>query len=133
MLCRALAAVAALTLAAPAAAAEGTPLKDVERVREGIIAVGMALKIEEQCEGIDARRLRGLLFLQGLKSHAEDLGYSAADIDAYLSDREEEMRLRAIATDRLAALGAVEGDPASYCAAGRAEIARESQVGRLLR
>lgn len=109
------------------------PLKDVAHVRDGIIAVGIAIEIGDKCGSIEARYLRGLGFLDGLKDHAAGLGYSQAEIDAYIDDDAEKDRLEAVARQQLADLGAVPGDGASYCAVGAAQIAAGTQVGQLLR
>ena len=109
------------------------PLKDVAYVRDGIIAVGIAYEIGDKCGAIEARFLRGLGFLQGLKDHAAGLSYTDAEIDAYIDDDAEKDRLEAVARQQLAELGAVAGDEASYCAVGEAQIAAGTQVGRLLR
>lgn len=109
------------------------PLKDVQRVRDGIIHVGMAYEISEKCDSIRARTFRGISFLQSLKSHAESLGYSDAQIEAYIYDDAEKDRLEAIARGELARLGIVEGDEATYCAVGRSQIAANTRVGWLLR
>lgn len=122
----------AVVLAAAPASAQ-TPLKDVAYVRDGIIHVGMAYEISEQCGAISARLFRGLGFLQSLKNHARGLGYTDAEIDAYVNDAGEKDRLEAIARAALADLGVIEGDESSYCAVGRAQIAAETRVGWLLR
>ena len=122
----------ALTLTAQPALALG-PLKDVAAVRDGIIAVGMAYEIGDKCGSIEARYLRGLSYLNELKATAADLGYSQAEIDAYIDDDAEKDRLEAIARQQLADLGAVPGDEASYCTVGAAQIAAATQVGQLLR
>ena len=109
------------------------PLKDEPTVRDGIIAVGMAYEIGDKCGSIAARYLRGLSYLNELKAHAASLGYSGAEIDAYIGDDTEKRRLEAIARQQLADLGAVPGDEASYCAVGAAQIAAGTQVGLLLR
>lgn len=110
-----------------------TALKDVAYVRDGIIQVGMAYEISRKCDAISARTFRGLSYLNTLKNHARSLGYSEADIDAYVNDKAEEDRLEQIARQQLADLGAVPGDAASYCAVGRAQIAANTRVGWLLR
>ncbi|MBE0413191.1 DUF5333 domain-containing protein [Yoonia sp.] len=110
-----------------------TELKDVAEVRDGIIHVGMAYEISQECDGIRARTFRGIGYLQSLKNRARELGYSAEDIDAYVNDRAEKRRLEQIARDRLAALGAVAGDAETYCAVGRAQIDADTRVGWLLR
>jgi hypothetical protein len=110
-----------------------TALRDQPEVRDGIIFVGMAYEISEQCGDIRARTFRGIGYLQSLKRRAADLGYSDAEIDAYVSDRAEKRRLEGIAREQLAVLGVVVDDPASYCTVGRAQIAANTRVGWLLR
>ena len=124
-------AVASVTLAGSLSAQ--TALKDVARVRDGIIQVGMAYEISQKCSSIRARTWRGIGYLQELKNYALSQGYSEAEVDAYVKDKEEERRLIAMARSQLAALGVVEGDEASYCAVGRDQIARNTRVGWLLR
>lgn len=125
-------AAVALSLLGGAASAN-PPLKDVAYVREGLITAGMALELEDNCSSISIRMIRGIRFLQGLKNHAEHLGYTEAEIDAYIDDSAEEARLRAIASARLQALGAQTGNSASYCAVANRQITQGTQLGRLLR
>lgn len=110
-----------------------TALRDEPRIRDGIIFVGMAYEISERCGDISARTWRGINYLQSLKNLANELGYSDDEIEAYVDDRSEQRRLEGIARQQLAALGVVEGDEASYCAAGRAQMAANTRVGWLLR
>lgn len=131
---RALAAVMTLaTVVTAGHLSAQTALKDVAKVRDGIIYVGMAYEISERCSSIDARLFRGIGYLQSLKRHASSLGYSDAEIDAYINDDAEKDRLEAIARAQLAQLGVVPGDEASHCAAGREQMAANTRVGWLLR
>lgn len=123
---------AAFGLAAGAALAN-PPLKDVAYVRDGLILAAMVEEIVDNCPDLDVRVIRGYNFLQGLERHARDLGYSNAEIEAYVDDSAEEDRLRAIGSDRLQALGADPSDPASYCTVGRAQMQAGTQLGRFLR
>ena len=124
----------ALTLSASAWPAHAqTPLKDVAYVRDGIIYVGMAYELSERCDDLSARLFRGISYLNSLRNHARELGYSEAEIDAYVNDDAEKDRLEGIARTALADLGVIEGDEASYCAVGRAQIAANTRVGWLLR
>ncbi|WP_411889942.1 DUF5333 domain-containing protein [Yoonia sp. SDW83-1] len=128
--------IAALTVATVALAGNlsaQTALKDEIRVRDGIVHVGMAYEISEKCSSIRARTFRGISFLQELKNYALEQGYSEAEVEAYVKDKEEERRLIGIARTQLARLGVVEGDEASYCAVGRDQIERNTRVGWLLR
>jgi hypothetical protein len=110
-----------------------TPLRDVAHVRDGILHVGMAHEISEKCSSISPRIFRGLGFLRSLERHARDLGYTEEEIDAYINDEAEKDRLEAIGRQALAEMGVVEGDEATWCAVGRAEIAASSRIGWLLR
>lgn len=127
-----LALTTAVTLAATAAPAQQS-LRNVGYVTEGLIAVGIAYEISEVCGSISARTLRGLGYLNQLRSHARGLGYSNAQIKDFTDSKTEQDRLEAIARQRLANMGAAPGDAASHCAVGRAEIAKESTIGYLLR
>lgn len=127
----AIAVLLALVWAAPVAA-EIPPIGRVERITEGLIDTAIAYEIDRRCDSLEGRRLAGLAFLWSLEAHARSLGFSRAEIEAYIDNREEKARLEAIARERLRNMGAVEGEWESYCAVGRAEIARGSQIGRLL-
>ena len=122
--------IVALTLAATAAQAQ---LRDEPEITEGLITVGMAYELSERCDGLKARTLTGITTLLGLKNRARGLGYSSAEVDAFIDDDAEKDRLEAIARDRLRALGVVEDQPQSWCAVGRDQIAKGTGVGRLLR
>jgi len=126
-------AIALCTVGFAGAVAAKPALKDVAHVREGIIATGMAFELSEKCGSLSPRRIRGINFLFSLRTHAFDLGYSSAEVDAYINDKTEENRLKQIAYSRLRALGTAAGDEASYCTVGRAEIAKKSAIGNLLR
>lgn len=120
----------ALAMAAPAAAQS---LRDEVAFNEGLIAAFMAYEIGDKCDELEARMLRGIAFLEGLRDQVRDLGHSDAEIEAYLKDEAEKARLLEIVRARFRAMGGVEGDYATYCAVGRAEIAAGTQIGRLLR
>lgn len=110
-----------------------TALKDVLYVRDGVIHVGMAYEISEQCDSLHARTFRGISFLNSLKNHARDLGFSDDQIDAYIDDDAEKDRLEGMARAELARLGTDPNDAASYCAVGRAQMDANTRVGWLLR
>ena len=108
-------------------------LRDVPEVTEGLISAAIAWEIGDKCDGIDARILRGIGFLNGLKSTAREMGYSRSEIDSFVNSEVEKDRLEAIARQRLRDLGGVEGRWDTYCTVGRSQIAAGSQIGQLLR
>jgi hypothetical protein len=113
-------------------AAQAQSLRDNAAVVEGLIAAAIAWEIGDKCDEIDARLIRGISFLNGLKAQAREAGHSDAEIDAFIEDRAEKDRLEAIARQRLAGMGAVPGEWATYCRVGETEMAAGSQIGRLL-
>lgn len=124
---------AAATAFALAAVPAHARLGDEPTITEGLIAVGIAYEISEVCPTVDARKVRGLARLMGLRGRAAALGYSAAEIDAFVEDDAEKDRLEAIARARLAAMGAPRGDVEAHCVVGRREAARGGPIGSLLR
>jgi hypothetical protein len=129
---RSLATLLLCGLPAALAAQERPPLGEVEVIAEGLIATAIAYEIGERCDGIDGRKLQGIAFLWSLESRARQLGYSRDEIQAFIDDDAEKDRLEAIARQRLRDMGAVEGEWDTYCAVGREEIGKESQIGKLL-
>lgn len=108
-------------------------LRDHAGVNNGLVTAGITEEIYETCPSISVRKIRGLLYLRSLYNMALDAGYTEEEIDAYVDNEEEEARLRVLANRYLASKGAIEGDPETYCAVGRAEIAAGSRIGSFLR
>jgi hypothetical protein len=108
-------------------------LKDVARVQEGIIAIGMAYEITQKCGSISPRYFRANSFLNELKSYAGREGFSDDQIRAYVDDQTEKARLEVIARQRLADMGAIASQSETYCSVGRSEIASDTPIGRLMR
>lgn len=129
---RALALIVGFGVFAGVTAARGD-LGQEPSITEGLIGVAIAYEVGEQCDSISARRLAGVNYLFQLKDAAADLGYSSAEIDAFVDNRAEQDRLEQIARQRLRDLGAVEGQPGTYCDVGRAQMAQGTIAGQLLR
>jgi hypothetical protein len=123
-------AVSFMVMMQPATAQSG--LSTEAEITEGLLAVGQALEISDKCSALSPRKIRGAFFLNGLRNRAIALGYSSAEVDAYVDNKAEQNRLEDVARARLAEKGVISGQEATYCAVGRAEIAARSQIGRLL-
>ncbi|MEO8531749.1 MAG: DUF5333 domain-containing protein [Deltaproteobacteria bacterium] len=102
-------------------------LWEVPQLRDGAMAAALAWEIGKRCDSIDVRKIQGVSFLMGLKSDAKAKGFSDDEIK---TDLEE---MKPAAYQELFAKGAVEGQPATYCAVGQAEIAANTQIGKLLK
>ncbi len=122
----------ALTLTAVAAQAK-PHLRDVAEVDDGLLAIGLADEIRKTCPDISARMIKAYRFINDIRNRARALGYSEAEIDAYRKSDAEKARLKAEGKAYLTANGVVEGQPETYCALGRMEIQKSSQIGALLK
>ncbi len=108
-------------------------LRDNATIREGLISTAIAYEIGRKCDSLEARWFRGIGYLNSLRDHAEGLGYSKAQIDAFIDDEAEKDQLEAEARARLRDMGGVKGEWETYCAVGRDEIAADTPIGQLLR
>lgn len=109
------------------------PLREVSEIENSIFAAAVGHEISEICDSISPRRFKALGQLWKLKSRANDLGYSDAEIKEYVESDVEKARMRAKGESYLKARGAIYGQPETFCAVGRAEIAKNSAIGALLR
>ena len=108
-------------------------LRDDGRIANGLLLTMVTTFLVEGCDGIDVRRARSTPFLIGLARHGMSLGYSRAEIEAFIDDPVERARVEAQADAYLAQNGASRSNPASLCQMGRDEIAAGSAIGRMLR
>ncbi|CUH80298.1 DUF5333 domain-containing protein [Tropicibacter naphthalenivorans] len=124
-------AVLCVALAAPAFAK--VPLRDVADIDNGLMAIAIADEIRKECDGIDARLFTALGRINDLRNKAKALGYSNAEIDAYTKSKSEKDRMRAKAESYLASKGVDADNRDQLCAFGRAEIAKGTNIGSLLK
>ena len=124
--------IAGMVVAAGAAQAK-QDLKDVPSVWNGLLNIGIANEIRETCPSISARMVRAALRLNSIQNEAEGMGYSQAEIDAFRKSEANKAAMRAEGEAYMKKNGVAKGDAETYCALGRAEIAKSSQIGRLLR
>lgn len=127
--------VAALCMAVtlPAMAQGKVPLAEESHINTQLMAAAAGDMLRQTCPSISARMLVVLLKMRDLESYARSKGYTEDEVNEFLKNKAEKARVKAAAKDYLAAAGVVEGDVDSYCVAGRAEIAKGTLVGSLLR
>lgn len=129
--------LAALTLAAfallSAPAMAKVPLEENQHITDSLMAGRVADVIRSTCPSISARMVTAYAKLEDLKKYAVDQGYTEAEVKAFLKDKSQKDRIKALAADYLKKAGAVEGDVESYCVAGRAEIDKGTLAGSMLR
>lgn len=115
------------------AAAAKPPLRDVAEIDDVIFSAAVGHEISEICDSISARKIKALGKAWKLRSRANELGYTDAEIKEYVESKAEKARIRAKGEAYLTAQGAIYGQPETFCAVGRAEIAKNSAIGALLR
>jgi hypothetical protein len=109
------------------------PLSQQDAINEGLLAVGIADEIRKKCDAIAPRMIRALTFMNSLENKAKAMGYSEADIKAYVTDKAEKAKMRAKGEAYLTKAGVMKNNPLSYCTVGRDEVARGSLIGSFLR
>ena len=109
------------------------PLREVPQIDDNILWVAMAIEISDHCDSIAPRTLRGLAFLWKLKGEASDMGYTDAQIEAYVESKDEKARMRRRGDAYMRARGLNPESEADLCTLGHDEIERGSQIGVLLR
>lgn len=126
-------AVALCTSLLPVAAVAKPSLRDVPQVENIIFAAAVAHEVSKNCRSIKERRMKALGMAWDLRSYANKLGYSDAEIRAYVESDSEKARMRAKGERYLKANGVDYGTPETFCVFGHAEIDKSSAIGALLR
>ena len=122
-----------LCLATAGVANAKRPLSEVSTVNDGLLAMGIADTIRKECPSLSARMIKAYFYINKLKKHARSLGYSDEEIKSHVTSKEVKAEIRQQGEAYLKEHGVVMDNPQSYCALGRAEIEKSSQIGALLR
>lgn len=123
--------VVGLGCALPAAAAGS--LAEEEDINQGLFYLAVGDEIRKRCDSITPRVFRAIGYMNSLKDEALARGYSRDEIETYINDKEEKRKIRGRSDAYIRAQGAEPNDGPSLCRLGRAEIARDSPIGQLLR
>lgn len=121
-----------LALAAVPASAQ-VPLAQEAHINEQLMAAAVGDVIRKTCPSISARMVTVYFKMKELEKYAREAGYREADVKVFLKDDAEKARIKGMAADYMTANGVVAGDVESYCTLGRAEIAKGSLIGSLLK
>lgn len=124
----------AVCLALPAMVAHAKPpLREVPEIDDALLYIAIADEIRKTCSTISGRLFKGMRELRRLRRYANDLGYTDAEIEAYVESKQEQARMEARGEAYVAARGADRTKADTMCALGRAEIDRNSAIGVYLR
>lgn len=122
-----------LAFATPALADTRTPLPDEQHINEQLIAAQAGEILRNTCPTIVARMFVVWEKAFLLRQYAIDKGYTEPEVKAFLKDPVQKERVKAAAEAILVSSGAKPGDIPSYCAAGKAEIAKDTLLGQIIR
>ena len=119
--------------ATTAVAQAAIPLAEEPHINQQLMAAAVGDAIRKTCPSISARMVTVYFKMKELEKYARKAGYQEAEVKVFLKDDTEKARIKGMAAEYMAANGVVSGDVESYCALGRAEIAKGSLIGSLLR
>lgn len=121
-----------ISVSVPAVAQGKVPLAEEGHINQHLIAAAAGDMLRQTCPSLSARFLVVLLKMKQLESYARSKGYAEEEVTLFLKDKAEKARVKAAAIAYLTAAGVRDGDVDSYCAVGRAEIAKDTLAGSLL-
>ena len=121
---------ALMLLATPAMALQ--PLSQDDHITGSLVSAAVGEEIRNKCSRISARLLRALAKARALEQYARGKGYAEADVKMFLKSKTEKARIVSLARNYMVKNGVVEGQEATYCSLGRAEIAKGTLIGYLL-
>lgn len=109
------------------------PLGQVEKISEAMFAAALAYEVEQHCDKIGRNEWR--VFTEGMSLIyvAKRMGYTRAEIEAFIDDKSELARFRAGAKARLEAAGVSLEEQDSICSFGIGLIEEKSYEGSLLK
>ncbi len=113
--------------------ADWQPLRDDPQIHSGLTVIAVGRHIQNVCDDIRPRLVRAWNFAEGLVDRAQDLGFTRAQVEAFIDDRTEQERYGAVMRQWFAQQGVDASDRDAVCRVGRDEITAGSQIGRLLR
>ncbi|MGY6706436.1 DUF5333 domain-containing protein [Roseinatronobacter sp.] len=130
----------ALVLASPIRA-DAMPQADVNAalrgnadVYNGLFTAALIKHIVDTCPDLQGpNRLQRVTFFMGLYNQARGMGFSRAQIEAFVDDEAEQQRLQGVVDGYLTQAGVDPSNTQAVCTYARAEMADRSALGRRLR
>ena len=108
---------------ASAIAEDRLPMNQDPELERGLRLVAQGHFVRKYCDSVSPRVFRAYGLLNSLKSRAEELGYSEEEMEAYVDDPTEKARVEGLAKLDLEAMGAVFGQPDTFCDVAKTQIA----------
>lgn len=126
--------LAAVVLLLSGGAAHAKPsLSDVPEIYTPLMQIAIADEIDKHCNSLKGRKLKAIQIMFGLRSKANDLGYSDGEIKEWTKSKPAKAQARAQGEAYLKANGVDYEKPETFCALGRTEMKKKSAIGVLLK
>ncbi|MDD7970133.1 DUF5333 domain-containing protein [Roseinatronobacter alkalisoli] len=130
----------ALVLASPVRA-DAMPQADVNaalrgnaEIYNGLFTAALLKHIVDTCPDLQGpNRLQRVSFFMGLYNRARGMGFTRAQIEAFVDDKTEQQRLQGVVDGYLTQAGVDPSNTQAVCTYARAEMADRSALGRRLR
>ena len=98
-----------------------------------LLKISVANKVSEDCESIDAKKIKGLMALLEVKNVARNLGYTSDDIGEFVNSEENRERLSKHTDEFFKDNGVNMENSNAICEFGMNEINEKTPIGSLLR
>ena len=98
-----------------------------------LLKISVANKVSEDCESIDARKIKGLMALLEVKNVARNLGYTSDEIGEFVNSEENRERLSKHTDEFFKDNGVNMENSNAICEFGMNEINEKTPIGSLLR
>jgi hypothetical protein len=127
-------AVAAPTSAAQSQAEVNDTLRNTPAIYNGLFTAALIKHVVDTCPAVSPPgRLTRVNYFLSLYNRARALGFSRAQIEAFVEDEAERERLRGIVLSHLRRAGVDPESEAEVCAFARTQISERTALGRQLR
>ncbi len=136
---QALALVAALSITGSASAAAtqaeiNAALRGNSDIYNGLFTAALIRHIVDVCPAIEPPgRLRRVSYFLSLYNQARGMGFSRAQIEGFVEDKDEQARMQGLVDSHLQREGVDPASEAEVCAFARAQIAERTALGRQMR
>lgn len=130
----AFAAMIAFTTAAPAATAtDYTALREDSFIHDRLLIAAKAWYLAKNCPSLKPNKFAALPHMIKMRSRASRLGYSVSEMSDYVDNKQEQDRFRQVVVPWAQDLGAVPGQPDTFCAVAKGQMKEKTFVGQLLK
>lgn len=111
-----------------------TALRGNADIYNGLFTAALIKHIVDTCQDLQGpNRLQRVTFFMGLYNQARGMGFTRAQIEAFVDDKTEQQRLQGVVDGFLTQAGVDPSNTQAVCTYARAEMADRSALGRRLR